>query len=108
MVIQRVSEIDYYLSSIVAGELFHWAFASPQKAARLKAVRSLIELAPIILIDVAIAERYGVVIHETQTAGQPISRNDLWIAATALVHDLALLTRDTDFTRVRGLKIENR
>jgi tRNA(fMet)-specific endonuclease VapC len=39
-------------------------------------------------------------------AGTPISTNDLWIGATALVHDLAVATRDRhSFGRIPGLRL---
>ncbi len=37
-------------------------------------------------------------------AGQPIPANDAWIAALALQHELAVLSRDEHFDVVRGLR----
>ncbi|MCI4431280.1 MAG: PIN domain-containing protein [Burkholderiales bacterium] len=36
--------------------------------------------------------------------GVPIPTNDLWIAASALEHGAALLTRDAHFARIDGLR----
>ena len=39
-------------------------------------------------------------------AGTPIGANDLWIAATAIAHDLELVTRNTrEFSRVPALRL---
>lgn len=38
-----------------------------------------------------------------RSAGTPIGVNDMWIAATALEHDIAILTLDSDFGRVPEL-----
>jgi tRNA(fMet)-specific endonuclease VapC len=39
-------------------------------------------------------------------AGTPIPTNDLWIGATALVHDLTVATRDRrSFGRIPGLRL---
>jgi predicted nucleic acid-binding protein len=39
--------------------------------------------------------------------GKLIGSNDLWIAATALEREMALVTRNTaEFSRVPGLKIK--
>jgi tRNA(fMet)-specific endonuclease VapC len=38
--------------------------------------------------------------------GRPIPMNDVWIAAQCLEHDWVLVTDDTDFDYVDGLKLE--
>jgi tRNA(fMet)-specific endonuclease VapC len=41
-----------------------------------------------------------------EAAGQPIGPHDLWIAATALTHDLGIATLDSrHFARVPGLRV---
>jgi tRNA(fMet)-specific endonuclease VapC len=40
---------------------------------------------------------------ELKRAGKPIPDNDLWIAALAIQHDLALITRDRHFRRIPQL-----
>lgn len=41
-----------------------------------------------------------------QSGGNLIGTNDLWIAATALVHDMALVTNNADeFRKVPGLVV---
>ncbi len=49
------------------------------------------------------ARQYATVRHELRTKGQPIPENDVWIAALARQHDMALVTRDTHFDQVDGL-----
>jgi predicted nucleic acid-binding protein len=70
------------------------------RLARLGAVESTFQALP---IDAAIARAFARLAHEVKRSGpQPRARvMDLWIAATALVHGVALYTRNaTDF---RGL-----
>ena len=58
-------------------------------------------------MDIAVAERYGQVRDELENIGQVIGPFDLRIAATALVHDLTVVTHNVDeFSRVDGLRIE--
>ena len=48
---------------------------------------------------------YGTVFRHLQINGQLIGSNDLWIAATALAHDVPLVTANTaHFRRVPGLR----
>ena len=40
-----------------------------------------------------------------QRRGLPLDENDLWIAATALVLDATLVSRDGDFQAIAGLSL---
>lgn len=53
----------------------------------------------------AAGDRYARIKFEAQSRGTPLDENDLWIAATALSLDATLVTTDSDFQRVTGLKI---
>ena len=52
------------------------------------------------------AEFYSLIFNNLRTNGSPIPTNDMWIAATAMQHGLALLTFDEHFSNVTGLYIE--
>jgi predicted nucleic acid-binding protein len=56
-------------------------------------------------LHVQIAWEAGRIERELAARGQRLSENDNWIAATARVAGLRLVTRDTAFDRVRGLKV---
>ena len=66
--------------------------------------------APLISLpfDDACAEHYGVLRASLAAAGRPIGPNDLLIAATALAHDLILVSHNVrEFSRVANLKLED-
>jgi tRNA(fMet)-specific endonuclease VapC len=50
------------------------------------------------------ADLYGKIKAAVQGKGLSLDENDLWIAATTLSLDATLVTRDSDFHRVEGLK----
>ena len=53
-----------------------------------------------------VAWRFGLVFRELRRQGALIGANDMWIAATALAHGVALVTRNGDeFRRVPGLEV---
>jgi predicted nucleic acid-binding protein len=55
------------------------------------------------------AEAYGSIRAELEARGEMIGNNDLWIAAHAVVAGLTLVTNnESEFQRVRGLKVQNR
>jgi len=53
------------------------------------------------------AEMYGHLVEKLKKAGTPIPTNDLRIAAAALNRGLFLLTNDSHFNCITGLKIVN-
>jgi tRNA(fMet)-specific endonuclease VapC len=54
------------------------------------------------------ADAYGSLHADLERAGRPIGPNDLLIAATALAHDLTLVTHNiSEFGRVPGLGVED-
>lgn len=54
----------------------------------------------------AIGWQYGVIYRHLSASGSLIGTNDLWIAATALVHGMPVVTANVnEFARVPGLTI---
>lgn len=56
-----------------------------------------------ITLDDETAEFYAQVFSELRLKGRPIPSNDLWLAASALQHGLALATYDEHFSTISGL-----
>jgi len=59
-------------------------------------------------IDDETAEFYAQVFHELKQQGRPIPSNDLWLAASALQHGLAIATYDDHFSYISGLLLAHR
>ncbi len=52
------------------------------------------------------AWQYGEIYRQLQASGTPIGANDMWIAATALIHGMGVVTSNiTEFQRVAGLTV---
>lgn len=66
------------------------AHGRKQRADRLRRLTAILSTAPLLPVDRLVAARYG----ELRAASGRRPSNDLWIAATALAHDLTLLTAD--------------
>lgn len=94
------------LNSIVLGELLGgFAAGTRESKNRAELARFLdsprVELVP---VTAQTADSYALVYSSLRRKGQPIPTNDLWIAASALEHGAALLTRDTHFGHIDGLR----
>lgn len=54
-------------------------------------------------VDDETSEFYAQIFHELRQKGRPIPSNDLWLAASALQHGLAVATHDDHFNHISGL-----
>jgi predicted nucleic acid-binding protein len=84
---------DCAVSVVTVGELHAGVLLATEgaaQAARLRRLATVLGAATVVDIDRAVAARYG----ELRAATGRHPSNDLWIAATALAHDLTLVTMD--------------
>lgn len=71
------------------------------------ACRLFLSRFPLIAPDLAIAWQASRLSRMLRTKGAPIGDHDLWIAATALVREMPLVTRNPrHFDRVPGLQVQ--
>ena len=98
-----------YVSSIVVGELYAWAYRRPTPQSLLDRINNeLLADVSVVDFDTSCAEEFGRIHGQLLQRGQTVSRLDLLIAATALAHDLTLVTHNThDFKIVPGLRLED-
>ena len=99
-----------FLNSIVLGELLGgFAAGTREPKHRAELARFLdsprVELLP---VTAQTADSYALIYVGLRRKGLPIPTNDLWIAASALEHGAALLTRDAHFSRIDGLRCGQR
>lgn len=109
--IQRFRQYDprqTVLCSMVKAELLRGALRSQRVELNLE--RLAIFFAPLksLPFDDSAAEHFARVGAELMKRGMPIGPNDLVIAATALAHQVTLVTHNTaEFSRVPGLRLED-
>lgn len=105
--VEQVGQKEIFTSIIVAAEL-RYGCAKKGSAKLLERVQGLLETIPVLSLDMPTDAQYGLIRAELEAAGQPIGMNDLLIASHALALGLTLVTDNTsEFSRVRGLKVEN-
>ena len=56
-----------------------------------------------LLHDLETAEYYALIVRRLKAKGRPIPTNDIWIAANAMKHGLALYSFDGHFGQIEGL-----
>jgi predicted nucleic acid-binding protein len=53
--------------------------------------------------DLETADYYALIVKRLRAKGRPIPTNDIWIAANAMKHGLALYSFDSHFEEIEGL-----
>ncbi|CAN5515644.1 type II toxin-antitoxin system VapC family toxin [soil metagenome] len=95
------------IPDVVRGEILFGALkgGSPRIT---NEIRAFLGLFPAVPFDHRCVEVYAEARAELERTGQRIGALDLMIAATALAHNLILVTHNTrEFVRVPGLRIED-
>jgi tRNA(fMet)-specific endonuclease VapC len=110
-VVDVVAHADsLYLNSIVLGELLG-GFAAGTREPKNRAELARFLVSPrvkVLPITVDTADSYALIYAGLRRKGHPIPTNDLWIAASAMEHGAALLTRDAHFSHIDGLRCGQR
>ncbi len=109
LVLENLREIpseQIFVPVIVLGELHYGARKSARTGENLRRLEAFIESSNIVPCDEAVARVYGATRDALRRKGRPIPENDIWIAAIAIQHDLVLVSRDSHFEHVEGLRLE--
>ncbi len=99
--LDEIDEDRVFLSVITLAELRHRIDQLPDGARRRGLDAWLRHDLPLrfegrlLSVDPRIADRWGEVMAQRKAVGRPIGVMDAFIAATAMVHELALVTRNT-------------
>ena len=95
-----------FTSAVVVGELYRGAYRSPARERHLAKIRQRVLPAVTVLpYDVAVAEVCGSLSAQLEEAGQSLADADLQIAATAVYHNLELVSGNLrHFLRIPQLR----
>jgi predicted nucleic acid-binding protein len=107
--IQTVPREDQFTSAITIGELYQGAFQSSARDRHLEKFENRILPAVTVLpFDVTVAKVFGRIRADLEQAGIPLADADLQIAATALAHDLELVSGNLrHFQGIEALMIDS-
>ena len=107
--LKQTPPIDIAVSVITVMELRYGLLINPQRAQKIEPVIvSFLTSVTIFDFGNAEAERAAQIRDILKTQGQPIGPYDILIAATALQHNLLMITANQrEFDRVPALQVEN-
>lgn len=104
-VVQHAGQLQ--LSFVVLGELLAGFAAGNREAVNRRELAAFLASPRVAVANAtgATADSYALVYSALRRKGRPIPTNDLWIAASALENGAALLSFDTHFADVEGLRV---
>lgn len=105
--LKTIPREDQFTSAVTVGELFKGAYRSSAREHHLKNIEDRVLPAVTALpFDVSVARVFGKVRAHLEQTGNILPDADLQIAATALYHDLELVTGNVrHFERIPDLRI---
>jgi predicted nucleic acid-binding protein len=89
---------------IVAGEFVFGIAQSRHRGAYERSLQRMLERCTVLSIGMETARHYAAIRLELKSAGKPIPANDAWIAALSRQHALPIMSRDSHFDFVGGLR----
>jgi predicted nucleic acid-binding protein len=72
------------------------------RARRLATLETVVDI-ELLVVDAAVAASWALLRVHLAEAGRRLNVNDLWIAATALAHEVPVVTQNDDFSPVDGV-----
>jgi predicted nucleic acid-binding protein len=93
-----------HLPVIVVGEYRYGLERSRHREKLDLLLDALVGETVVLSIDLATASVYARLREDLRRRGRPLPENDVWIAALARQHELPVVSRDTHFDLVPGLK----
>jgi predicted nucleic acid-binding protein len=96
---------SWAVSVVTVGELHAGVLLvthGPSQAARLQRLSDVLSLASVLDVNRSVAVAYG----ELRMASWRAPSNDLWIAATAIAHDLELITADKRMAALPYVRVQ--
>jgi predicted nucleic acid-binding protein len=105
-ILQEVEQITF--TPVVLGELYAGFARGRHRRKNQRELRVFLSSprVHVVGIDDETAERYAIILNGLRFAGTPIPTNDVWIAASAMQHGVAIVTTDEHYEKVAQVMVE--
>ena len=93
------------VNTVVLGELYSGFKGGSREGRNRKELAQFLDSPRVetVVFDEETAEFYAKIFWDLRKKGKPVPGNDLWVAASAMRHGLALFTYDNHFRDIDGL-----
>ncbi|MEB3070051.1 type II toxin-antitoxin system VapC family toxin [[Mycobacterium] vasticus] len=103
----RFTQFEWGVSAITLGELRLGVLhaSSPEALARRLSTYQIAQRFEPLSVDERVSDAWALLVSQLRAAGRKVPINDSWIAATALAHDIPVVTQDTDYSGMPGVSV---
>ena len=107
MAINRANSQTRFLTSVIVDCELRYGLARKPQARLQAAYERTMQTLTVLPLDIEVAQTYAQMRHAMTSKGWGLDANDTLIAAQALTLGAILVSADTAFSRVPGLRVEN-
>ncbi|MEZ0383976.1 type II toxin-antitoxin system VapC family toxin [Mycobacterium sp. pW045] len=103
----RFAAFEWGVSAITLGELRLAVLqaSAPEAAARRLSTYQIAQRFEPLSVDERVSEAWALLVSQLHVAGRKVPINDSWIAATALTHNVPVVTQDTDYSAMPDVTV---
>jgi predicted nucleic acid-binding protein len=102
-----LTDYELGLSAVTLGELRLGVLQArdPAVAARRLSTYQIAQRFEPLVIDEAVSEAWALLVSQLRAAGRKAPINDTWIAATAIAHNVPVVSQDADYDDMPNLDV---
>jgi predicted nucleic acid-binding protein len=103
----RFADFEWGISAITLGELRLGALQAqdPVTVSRRLSAYQLAQRFEALAVDEMVSEAWALLVSRLRVAGQKVPLNDSWIAATAIAHEVPVVTQDSGYDTMPGVQV---
>jgi predicted nucleic acid-binding protein len=103
----HIAGFEWGISAITLGELRLGVLQaqSPEAASRRLSTYQLAQRFEALPVDGAVSDAWALLVSRLRAAGRKVPINDSWIAATAIAHQVPIVTQDADYDTMPDLEV---
>jgi predicted nucleic acid-binding protein len=105
--IDRFADFEWGISVVTLGELRLGVLRAqgPEAASRRLSTYQLAQRFEAIAIDEAVANAWALLVSQLRALGRKAPISDSWIAATAIAHQVPVVTSDSDYDAMPDVEV---
>lgn len=103
----RFADFEWGISVVTLGELRLGVLQArdPETASRRLSTYQLAQRFEALTVDEAVSDAWALLVSRLRQAGRKVSINDSWIAATAIAHNVPVVTQDSDYDAMPDVQV---
>jgi predicted nucleic acid-binding protein len=105
--VARFADFEWGISAITLGELRLGVLQArnPEAASRRLSTYQLAQRFEALTIDEEVSDAWALLVSRLRASGRKVPINDSWIAATAIAHQVPIVTQDSDYDAMPGVEV---